>query len=471
MKSKDLIYSMNLSEKRKLIKWLREKQYRKFFFCFKDDTQYIKHRKFFNSKKFLKFFMAANRSGKTFAGLYEITAHLTGLYPTWWKGRRFDYAPTAIIAGSTWLQVKDVLQKKLLGEDISGKGMMPLNLMGDITWYRGLDKQVSKMKIRHISGQWSTLQFKSYVQRRKAFEGFEADIIMLDEQAPLDIFNECAVRTATVKKGGLMLMTFTPLDGFTKVVKLILKESESKSSLFGVFMAGWDDVPHIPEASKAKILATTPDYLIPARTKGIPSLGLASVYKIVRKKITITNQEIKSSNGKEFYAVSVGWKNTAIVHFKQIITKTDKKLVIIHKVALIDSARLDLINKYTHKWQNGLIESHNHYLKKKSTENFVDNLLEQNNTQLIIHDTDLEAGIEKTANFLRKGNIKILDTLTLFFRQYEQYIRVDDKGTIETDDTEIMNCLRVAIESDFLYLSKKPEKTKSISYNRGWMSL
>jgi hypothetical protein len=34
--------------------------------------------------------MAANQSGKSFAGGMEAAVHATGIYPSWWKGRRFE---------------------------------------------------------------------------------------------------------------------------------------------------------------------------------------------------------------------------------------------------------------------------------------------------------------------------------------------------------------------------------------------
>src|SRR5580698_10076444 len=39
-----------------------------------------------------RLFMAANRVGKTVAGAFEAACHLTGGYPIWWEGRRFDNA-------------------------------------------------------------------------------------------------------------------------------------------------------------------------------------------------------------------------------------------------------------------------------------------------------------------------------------------------------------------------------------------
>src|SRR5689334_13894983 len=35
--------------------------------------------------------MAANQVGKTYCGAAEAAIHLTGLYPAWWQGRRFDH--------------------------------------------------------------------------------------------------------------------------------------------------------------------------------------------------------------------------------------------------------------------------------------------------------------------------------------------------------------------------------------------
>jgi hypothetical protein len=34
--------------------------------------------------------LAANRTGKTVAASFETTCHLTGIYPDWWPGYRFE---------------------------------------------------------------------------------------------------------------------------------------------------------------------------------------------------------------------------------------------------------------------------------------------------------------------------------------------------------------------------------------------
>jgi hypothetical protein len=45
--------------------------------------------------------MAANQSGKSLAGGMETAIHATGLYPEWWKGRRFDKPTVGWVAGTT----------------------------------------------------------------------------------------------------------------------------------------------------------------------------------------------------------------------------------------------------------------------------------------------------------------------------------------------------------------------------------
>src|SRR3954454_5581048 len=73
-----------------------------------------------------RLFMAANRVGKTELGAYETTLHLTGDYPEWWPGRRFDHPVEGWAAGKTNKPTMDIVQEKLLGkEGERGTGMVP----------------------------------------------------------------------------------------------------------------------------------------------------------------------------------------------------------------------------------------------------------------------------------------------------------------------------------------------------------
>ena len=62
----------------------------------------------------------------------------------------------------------------------------------------------------------SLLGFKSYDQGRKKFQGTAKHVAWLDEEPPEDIYDECLLRLMTTN--GLMIGTFTPLSGISKVV-------------------------------------------------------------------------------------------------------------------------------------------------------------------------------------------------------------------------------------------------------------
>lgn len=187
---------------------------------------YAKHLQFFQlgATTRERLFLAANRVGKSEGvGGYETTLHLTGRYPPWWKGHRFERPVRWWAAGKTNETTRDIIQRKLFGDiefagnrkRVTGTALIPGDDIGDITWKRGTDL-IDMAKIRHRSGTWSVLGLKSYEQGRGSFEGTEQDGIWLDEEPALEIYTECLIRTMTTR--GLMLLTFTPLEGMSEVV-------------------------------------------------------------------------------------------------------------------------------------------------------------------------------------------------------------------------------------------------------------
>ena len=92
-----------LEEKDKRIRYTQKDQY------FPDTGPYArehykKHVAFMNAGKDFgeRAFIAANRIGKSVAGGYEMACHLTGDYPDWWEGRKFDGPISAWAAGMSY---------------------------------------------------------------------------------------------------------------------------------------------------------------------------------------------------------------------------------------------------------------------------------------------------------------------------------------------------------------------------------
>lgn len=196
---------------------------------------YPKHLEFFaaGAEYRERCFMAANRVGKTMGGgAFEVACHLTGLYPEWWPGRRFWHPVSVWVAGDTYETTRDILQLTLLGEvayhghrkTVDGRGVIPGALLGRPTWRQGVQDLVNTIAVQHVSGGRSLLGLKSYDQGRKSFQGTGKHVIWLDEEPPMDVYNECLIRTATLD--GITMLTFTPLSGLSEVVMSFLPADE-----------------------------------------------------------------------------------------------------------------------------------------------------------------------------------------------------------------------------------------------------
>ena len=204
--------------------------------------------------------LAANRTGKTVAAAYEMACHLTGAYPTWWRGHEFDRPITAWAAGDTQLSTRDILQAVLMGpigtvETREWDGMIPAHFIANVTRRSGgYPLCLDTIWVSHVSGGQSTLEFRSYDQGRRVFQGTARDLIWLDEEPPdppvaaassgegNDIYTECLMRTLETE--GLIIVTFTPLRGLTPFLQAYLESAVMTDSTGEVRPAGeafWAD--------------------------------------------------------------------------------------------------------------------------------------------------------------------------------------------------------------------------------------
>lgn len=188
---------------------------------------YQKHLKFFEAGTSHKerAFIASNRCGKTVAGAYEMTCHLTGIYPHWWNGRKFESPIDAWVVGVTNEQTRNVLQKELLGRKSNmGTGMIPKHLISRTTHRSLPPDSVADAYITHVSGGESVVEFKSCIQGRETFQGTAKHVIWCDEEVDNDVYLECLLRTMTVK--GITMLTYTPIKGLSDVTMTFLPNGQ-----------------------------------------------------------------------------------------------------------------------------------------------------------------------------------------------------------------------------------------------------
>jgi len=170
-----------------------------------------------------RLFMAANRVGKSDAGAYETTLHLTGEYPHWWVGKRFDHPIKAWAASDTNKTAREVVQEKLLGPlSAPGTGFIPAASIVHRTSKAGIAESVETIYTKHISGGTSSVMIKSYQEGRESFQGAAIDFAWLDETPGISIYAETLLRLLTT--GGHVVVTMTPLLGLDELVLSFLPE-------------------------------------------------------------------------------------------------------------------------------------------------------------------------------------------------------------------------------------------------------
>lgn len=226
-----------------------------------------------------RLFMASNQSGKTWAGAFEAAMHMTGRYPPWWEGYRFD-RPTRGMCGSESVELtKKGVQRLLLGNPETpehwGTGSIPKECLANTIRHQGVPNAVSGIVVKHASGGDSVCTMASYDQGRTKWQADTLDWVWFDEEPPEDVYMEGITRT-NVSQGPVWI-TFTPLLGMSKVVRRFYPTMSAFPNT-DVTHATIDDALHYTPEQRAAIIASYPDHERKARARGLPALGSGRVF-------------------------------------------------------------------------------------------------------------------------------------------------------------------------------------------------
>lgn len=440
-----------------------------------------KHREFlFAGKKYHERYASfSNQSGKTTMASYELTLHLTGLYPDWWEGRRFPNPISAFAVGSTNETTRNIIQKELIGEVSSwGTGMIPLDLIEKTTSKSGVSNAIDMLQVRHVSGGISTLQFKSYDQGRRAFEGVKLDVCWLDEMPDMEIYSECYTRTIT--KNGIMLVTATPLDGITPLVLSFyaqadflpadtpipsvirmakedyLEEQETArakgepaaqvgSTSKAVILGGWNDAPWLSEEAKVRILSASPPHLRQARSTGVPGDTGGMIYPIPLNDITVDDFPIPS-HYRLINGLDPGWVHPTGAVFCAVDPDTDTMYVYAdyHRSKAEPVIHAEAI-KTKSKWAEApIIFDFAGYASSAADGKQVGVIFKQHGLRLINAEKAVEAGIAAVWERMSTGKLKVFKSCRQLLKEISTYQR-DERGKILKEGDDVIDALRYVV--------------------------
>ena len=428
-----------------------------------------RHRAFFKAGAIYheRLFMAGNRVGKSVSGAYETACHLTGIYPDWWEGRKFDHPISAWAAGQTGQTTRDTIQKELLGPPGAlGTGMIPKEYILGTVNKQGIGNAIELVKIRHVpTGGVSVLGMKSYDQGIKSFYGTAQHVIWLDEECPDLIYNECLIRTMTT--GGIMYVTFTPLHGITPFIVNFCKNANflagarqvtvmtdfdeeetlgtSSKVSRAVVQAGWDHAPWLDEDTKQRLEANTPPHLREARRNGTPSIGSGNVYPIPIEEISVDDFTIPA-HWPKWYGLDVGWNRTAAVYLAK---NPDDGTIYVFSEHYRGQAEPEVhaaALKSRGDWIRGCIDPASKGRSQVDGRKLID-VYRKLGLKLVEANNAVEGGIQSVWSLLSSGKLKVFKSCVNLLKEYMVYRR-DLQGRIVKENDHALDALRYGINTE-----------------------
>jgi len=423
--------------------------------------------------------IAANQSGKTFCAGAEVAMHMTGRYPGWWEGKRFDHAVRWTAGSESAELTRKGIQRVLLGppetEAEWGTGMLPKDtiLFADIARAQGTPDAVATIPVRHVSGDVSVLQMASYSQGRGKWQADTLDGVWFDEEPPLEIYTEGMTRTNISE--GPVLLTATPMLGMTTVLFRLMRERPAGTAVVSMTL---DDAEHYTPEQRLRLVATYPEHEREARTKGIPMRGSGLIFQVPESDIVCAPFEIPEHwpriCGLDFGAdhpTAAAWlawdRDADVIYVYDAYRKSgNSQMLPLHAAAI--KARGDwILCAWPHDGNNETAAGPQ--LAKQYRDQGV-NMREEN--AKFPEDPkapersriSVEAGVSEMLTRMITGRFKVFRHLGDWLEEYRQYHR--DKGVIVKVYDDLISATRIAI-MDLRYATTN-ERHERVRRERNW---
>ena len=422
--------------------------------------------------------MAGNGNGKTECAAYEMSRHMTGEYPAWWKGFRIKKPPTMWVTGASAVAVRDAAQTKLCGRpgniEEFGSGMIPKEAFkaqpkASRSAPDAFESWSTKCVIngRLDDSAFSRVVVKTYEQDREDWQGPDIDVIWYDEEPDMAHYTEGQAR---LRGRGNSLMTFTPLLGMSEVVVRFMEEEAA-----GRYMVrmGIKDALFYSDEERARQIASYPANEREARANGDPLLGSGKVFgtpiedllipqipfaKVPQHWLKIWGLDFGggSEDAHPFAAVLLAWdrEGAAAARSDEEPVKVEGPVgavYVLHEIRMTNSLILqhcDAIKRVApqvpvawphdgHQKERSSGESMAQLYKKQGLR-----MLESHATHAGVGGFSTYAGIMDMDQYMQARQWKVADTCRLWAQEYGQYHY--DKGVLVKLRDDLMSATRIA---------------------------
>ena len=444
-----LIAKLPPEQRRKALALVKEKDQISHFNQWDDYEPYKKQIEFHHTIARERLFEAGNQLGKTYAGGMEMAYHLTGKYPDWWEGKRF---PTnkpikAWVAGESGESTRDNPQRILCGNIGDwGAGTIPKHLLGKKSMARGVADLIDNFAVKHVSGKWSQVFFKSYGKGREKWQGETVDVIWYDEEPPIDIYSEGVTRTNKVV--GPNIVTFTPLKGMSEVVYRFHDPDNKSENRAVIQMTIWDVVReggHYTQDQADSIVEAYPEHEKEARAEGKPMLGSGRIFPIAEQHIKLGSDFQIPRYWPQLIGMDFGWGDHPTAALKGAWNRDADRLILFEEYKRRESTDIVAIHAASIRALGGdqipVAWPFDGKMGNKQDGTEVAQMYRDAGLYMLEDHATFEAGgfgvepsIQRCFERMKTGRLVIMEHLTMLFDEIRIYHRKEGKVQAVRDD-------------------------------------
>jgi hypothetical protein len=233
-----------------------------------------------------------------------------------------------------------------------------------------------------------------------------------------------------------------------------------------------DDVPHLTEAEKRKILRGVAPYELQARKSGIPGHGVGAIYPIAEAQMLIAPFEIPS-HWPRSYGMDPGWNCTAVIWFAWDIDHpyVDRDGNTRYPAVAYDEYYLGQEHPAIHvaainlrgKWVPGVIDPAAEKARGPDGELLIE---AYRNLGLNVYKADnaVKSGLLTCWDCLSTQKLRIFNTLIHWTKEVRLYRR-DEKGEIIKKNDHLMDAMRYNVMSGFQHAKVPPEGDNGVPWH------